>query len=117
MPSLKDYVGQRVVLDTAGPTIYIGNLDAFDEGGFWLRDADVHDRSDGYSTKEEYLNEAWHLEKSGSQRVNRKRVFVDRRAVISISALAEVISEDRDTALPDPDDFDPAAPSDAGRRP
>jgi hypothetical protein len=117
MPSLHEYLGQRVVLDTASPTIYIGYLEAFDDGGFWLKDADVHDRSDGYSTKEEYINESHQLERSGSQRVNRKRVFVDRRAVISFSALADVIAEDLLTgARPDPDDFDPAAPLDPGPR-
>lgn len=96
MPGLDVYRGQRVVLDTAGPTIYIGSLEEYDDAGFWLRDADVHDRNDGYSTKEEYVSEACHLERNGDRRVNRKRVFVDRRAVISVSALADVMISDLD---------------------
>src|SRR5574341_1360272 len=93
--SLDRFLDRRVVLDTGGSLIYIGRLAALDEHGYWLRDADVHDRNDGHSTKEQYINEAHELAKSGSLRVNRRRVFVERRAVISISALDDVVSEDQ----------------------
>ena len=94
LESLDAYVGRRVVLDTSGPMLYIGKLSAYDASGYWLLDADVHDRSDGHSTKEHYVSEAHELERSGSRRVNRKRVFVERHAVISVSALDEIVSED-----------------------
>ena len=92
--SLQQYVQRRVVLDTDTPTIYIGTLLEVDEYGYWLGDADVHDRNDGHSTKEEYINEACTLERSGNRRTNRSKVFVERRAVISISALSEVVASD-----------------------
>jgi hypothetical protein len=79
------------VLDTPGPMIYIGRLEAHDERGYWLLDVDVHDRSDGHSTKEKYVSESLELERSGTPRVNRRRVFVERQAVISVSALEDIV--------------------------
>jgi len=93
-PTLDDYLRRRIVIDTNAPMIYIGRLVAHGEAGFWLDDADVHDRSDGHSTKEQYVNEAHALDRDGSRRVNRRRVFVERRAVVSISALDDVVIED-----------------------
>lgn len=92
--SLEQYLSKRVVLDTQGPLLFIGTLTAFDQTGFWLRDADVRDRTDGHSTKEEYISNASLLERSGSRHVNRKRVFVERAVVASISALDEVVIAD-----------------------
>ena len=91
--SLDQYVGLCVVLDTPGPLVYIGRLAAYDERGYWLTDADVHDRDDGHSTKEKYLNDACLLERSGARPVNRRRVFVERSAIVSISALDDVIAD------------------------
>ena len=54
--TLDRYLERRVVLDTSGPMLYIGRLAAFDAAGYWLLDADVHNRSDGHSTKEEYVS-------------------------------------------------------------
>lgn len=90
-PSLDIFVDRRVVLDTAGPMIYIGVLESHSERGYWLIDADVHDRSDGHSTKEEYISESLELDRGGAARTNRKRVFVERQAVISVSALEDLM--------------------------
>lgn len=90
-PTLDIYLQRRVVLDTAGPLIYIGLLEAHDERGYWLLDADVHDRSDGHSTKEQYVAAAFELERADTPRVNRKRVFVERHAVVSLSALEDIM--------------------------
>ncbi|MBI5865645.1 MAG: hypothetical protein HZB38_14280, partial [Planctomycetes bacterium] len=84
----------------------IGRLAGCDERGFWLLDADVHDRSDGHSSKEQYVNEAHELAKSGSVRVNRRRVFVERRAVMSVSLLDDIVVEDCD-AEPENDGWNP----------
>ena len=89
-PTLDVYLNKRVVLDTAGPMIYIGLLEGYDERGYWLREADVHDRSDGHCTKEQYVNESRELARDGTVRSNRRRVFVERSAVISVSALDEI---------------------------
>ena len=90
-PSLDMFVGRRVVLDTASPLIYIGMLEAHDERGYWLTDADMHDRNEGHSTKEEYVSESRELERADAPRINRRRVFVDRQAVISVSALEDIV--------------------------
>jgi len=91
-PSLNDYLNRQVVLDTQGPLLYIGRLIAWDERGYWLADADVHDRQDGHATHEEYASVAQQLEQSGARHVNRRRAFVERHAVASISALDDVVS-------------------------
>jgi hypothetical protein len=91
--ALEVFVGRRVVLDTQGPLLYIGRLESFDERGYWLTDADVHDRHDGHSTKEQYISEAKTLERSGASHANRRRVFVERHAIVSVSALDDVVIE------------------------
>lgn len=90
---LESYLRRRVVLDTQGPLLFIGTLAALDERGFWLEDADVHDRNDGHSTKEVYISNARGLERSGARNVNRRRVFVERAVVASISAMDDVVME------------------------
>ena len=92
MPSLNDYVGRCVVLDTPGMLLYIGRLEAHDDRGYWLAAADVHNRGDGHSTNEEYVNDACLLERAGARHVNRRRVFVERGIVASISALEDVVT-------------------------
>lgn len=91
---LTQLVHRRIVLDTAGPMVYIGTLEAADQRGYWLTDADVHDRTEGHSTKEQYICEAAELERAGTRRSNRRRVFVERSAVVSLSALDDIRSDD-----------------------
>ena len=90
---LDTFVGRCVVLNTQGPLLYIGRLEAHDDRGYWLADVDVHDRTEGHSTNEQYVNDAHHLERSGSRHVNRRRVFVERSAVVSVSALDDVVAD------------------------
>ncbi len=92
--SLDDFLQERVVLDTQGPLMYIGLLTQIDPGGYWLADVDLHDRSEGHSTKEVYLVTARELEMAGSVRVNRRLAYVDRSAVVSVSLLRDVVTED-----------------------
>jgi hypothetical protein len=86
-------VNRRVVLDTQGPLLYIGQMTAFDDHGYWLVDADVHNSDDGHASKEEYVNEAHELDRRGTRHINRRRVFVERQAIVSISALDDVVTE------------------------
>ena len=79
----EELLGQVVVLDTAGPLVYLGTLDAVIDEGFWLRDADVHNRTDGHANNELYVLEA----SRDGVRVNRRRVLVMRSIVTSISPL------------------------------
>lgn len=94
---LDRFLHRRVILDTPGSMVYIGVLESYDDRGYWLRDADVHDRSEGHSTKEEYISRSFELERTGTRRFNRRRVFVERSFVISISALEDVVLQDETT--------------------
>lgn len=87
--SLEQLIGREVVLDTAGPITYLGTLTEIRPDGFWLRDADFRDKSEGHVTKERYVCEA----KKNGIRANRKRIFVLAEAVISCSALEDVVSD------------------------
>ncbi len=91
--SLDRFVGRCIVLDTQGPQLYIGMLESYDDCGYWLVEADVHDRGDGHSSKELYINDAHLLHKAGTRAFNRRRVFVDRAAVVSISTLDDVVAD------------------------
>lgn len=95
-PSLNEFINRRVVLDTPGSIVYIGQLIAFDDHGYWLDDADVHDRDEGHSSKEKYVNDSYLLEQSGERTINRRRVFVERHAIISVSALDDVVADRSD---------------------
>ena len=86
---LRRLVGEHVVLDTGSPTVYLGVLDKVSATGFWLTEADVHDCRDGHSSPEVYILAA----ATDGITPNRKRVFVLRSAVMSVSRLTEVIAE------------------------
>lgn len=86
---LDDLVGQRIVLDTGSPTIYLGILDKVTATGFWLGEADVHDCCDGHASTEVNILTAATV----GITPNRKRVLVLRSAVMSVSRLTEVIAD------------------------
>lgn len=85
--SVAKLIGRQVVLDTAGPTTYLGTLTAVSQDGFWLENADFRDRIEGHATKEHYVCEA----REQGIRPNRHRIFVFSHVVISASALEDVI--------------------------
>jgi len=84
LDGLKDTV---VVIDTNTHYVYVGTLKAADEGFLVLADADVHDISEGSSTKEMYAVEA---RRHGVQK-NRREVLVRTSHVVSLSRLDDVI--------------------------
>lgn len=84
-----ELIGKDVVLDTAGPIVYLGRLTAYNEAGFWLEDADLHNANEGHASREEYIAES----SRDGIRVNRRRVFALRQAIISVSALADVVTD------------------------
>jgi len=86
---LQSLLGQTVILDTAGPILYIGTLREIAPGGFWLESADLHDCRDGHAGKELYLVES----RQHGVRINRERVYVLREAVISVSRLDDVVMD------------------------
>jgi hypothetical protein len=91
--SIEQFVGRCIVLDTQGPLVYIGQLEAVEDRGYWLSDVDVHDRNEGHSTKEKYVNDASLLHRAGTRQINRRRVFVERSAVVSISDIDDVVAD------------------------
>ena len=87
-------IDSKIVLDTAGPVLYLGVLKEIAAGGFWLEDVDVHDCRDGHATKEVYLIEAV----QNGITPNRKRAYVMASAVISTSLLEDVLPGSRRSA-------------------
>lgn len=87
--ALAELVGRNVVLDTQGSILYLGRLVEVHEAGIWLEEADVHDCTEGHAGKELYLAEAAHY----GIRVNRRRVFVLRSSILSVSAIEDVVTD------------------------
>ena len=76
-----------IVVDTNTHYVYIGELKAASPEFIVLADADVHDASEGSSTKEMYAVEA---KRHGVQK-NRREVLVRTQHIVSISRLDDVI--------------------------
>lgn len=84
---LSEFIGNIVVLDTSTPILYIGMLESVDEFFLTLTDCDVHDLSEGASSKELYCIEA----KKYGVRKNRTRAKVRKALIVSVSLLDDVI--------------------------
>lgn len=82
-------LGEKVVLDTLTRIVYLGTLAEVTDLTYVLKDADLHDCTDGFASKEEYTAAA----ARGGISVNRKRVVVMRSVVISLSRLEDVAAE------------------------
>jgi hypothetical protein len=82
-----DLVGEQVVVDTHTPLIYIGTLDGTRGGALILRDVDVHDASEGRSTKELYIIDTVKF----GIKANRREARVMGRVICSVSRLTDVI--------------------------
>ena len=87
--TIQSLVGRDVVFDTAGPITCLGRLLAVEAEGFVLEQADIRDGHEGHVSKEKYVCDA----KAHGIQANRARIFVFRDAVISVSALEDVIGE------------------------
>ncbi|MFC1582077.1 hypothetical protein ACFL4W_00930 [Planctomycetota bacterium] len=87
MDSLKDFVGQEVIIDTDTPFLYLGTLAEIADDCFVLKGVDVHDRNDLNVSKEKYALET----RRHGIKDNRKRVFVVKDRVVSISLLEDII--------------------------
>jgi len=78
--------GITVVVDTAGPEIYVGRCDDMDEERVILLDADVHRDGDGGRSKDAYVERAARL---GVWK-KHDRVVLDRRQVTSVRRLGDL---------------------------
>ncbi len=50
--------GITIVVDTNGPKLYIGRCDVADDEKIVIRDADVHESTDGGASKEAYVQKS-----------------------------------------------------------
>ena len=80
-------IGESVVVDVSSPYVFLGTLAEIEQRYLVLTDADAHDLRDTATTRDLYTVDA----KRHGINVNRRRVFVDRTQVISVSALADVV--------------------------
>ena len=85
--SWKPLVGQPLVVDTDSQFVYLGTLAEVRDHFVVLKEVDVHDRSEGTATKEQYVMEA----KRFGIKANRKEVSVRKSLVVSVSKLEDVI--------------------------
>jgi hypothetical protein len=78
--------GITVVVDTAGPEVFVGRCDDEDESGIVLHDADVHCDGDEGRSKQEYLARA------ARYGVFKKhhRLFIPRERVTSVRRLGDL---------------------------
>ena len=85
--SLEAAQGREVVLDLASQYVILGTLRGGDEHHYIVENADVHDLRDTTTSRELYVLDA----KRHGINANRKRVFVRKDGVVSLSPLADVI--------------------------
>ena len=84
--SFEDYLQKEVVVDTAGPFIYLGTLKIIEKEYIELENADVHDIHDFPCTKEKYLRNALVT----GIRPNRKSCRIDKNKIMSVTLFSEI---------------------------
>lgn len=87
MKELAAFIGKPVVIDTDSRWLFLGVLDSVGETMVTLLDADAHDQKDATTTKEAYVMDS----KKYGIRKNRKKVWVNRDTIVSISLLDDVV--------------------------
>jgi len=85
--SLDSLEGCEVVLDLASQYVILGTFKGCDALHYIIDNADVHDLRDTTTSRELYVLDA----KRHGINANRKRVFVRKDGVVSLSNLADVI--------------------------
>lgn len=85
-PERHELHGITVVVDTAGPEIYVGRCDDMDDRGVVLLDVDVHRDGDDGRSKEEYVERAAQF---GVWK-KHQRLIVPRDQVTSVKRLGEL---------------------------
>jgi hypothetical protein len=79
--------GREVVLDLASQYVVLGTFHGHDALHYIIDNADVHDLRDTTTSRELYVLDA----KRHGINANRKRVFVRKDGVVSLSDLADVV--------------------------
>jgi uncharacterized protein (DUF111 family) len=83
----EDLVGQEVVVDCRSQYLYLGTLEKVGRNSLVLKDADVHNTRQSQTTEEVYIIQAT----QHGVRVNRERVYVLARDIVSLSRLDDVV--------------------------
>jgi hypothetical protein len=89
LPQFDQLFGEIVVLDLSSPFVYLGRLAEARGEYLLLSDADAHDLRDTATTREKYVLDA----RNHGVNANRRWVWVNRREVVGISRLDEVVNE------------------------
>ena len=87
--TLRELVGETVVVDLRSSYVCLGTLVGLDETYLHLKNADLHDLRDTTTTRENYVVFS---HRTGIKR-NRKRLLVVRADVVAISRLEDVADE------------------------
>lgn len=87
--SLERLLGEIVVLDLASPYVYLGRLVALSLEFLVLEEADCHDLRDTNTTREKYVLDC----RRHGLGANRRQVWVNRREIVGISRLEDVVEE------------------------
>jgi hypothetical protein len=82
-----DLLGEKVVVDSRSRYLYLGTLEKVGGDAIVLTEADVHDTRQSNTTEEVYIIQAV----QHGVRVNRERVYVLARDIVSISRLDDVL--------------------------
>lgn len=85
--NLEHFKGKVSIVDTDSSYIYIGYITGKESDYIIMSDVDVHDIKEGSSTKEQYIIMA----KKIGVKPNRKKVYILKDKILSISLLEEVI--------------------------
>jgi hypothetical protein len=86
---LDELMNQKVVVDLIGPYVCLGTLLRVDEFFLELKNADLHDLRDTETSRENYVIASC---RTGIKR-NRRRVLLNRREVVAISRLDDVVED------------------------
>ena len=85
--NVESLIGEIVVLDVASPFVFAGRLVAAQSDYLVLEQADCHDLRDTSTTRDKYVLDCSRHGLSP----NRSRVWVNRREVVAISRLDDVL--------------------------
>lgn len=84
--SLRELLGQIVVVDTDSHFIYLGRLESADLEFLKLAEVDVHEMTKSSLSKERYVHEARGI----GVRKNRQFTWINMARVVSISRLSDI---------------------------
>ncbi|MCA9085507.1 MAG: hypothetical protein KDA81_15715 [Planctomycetaceae bacterium] len=82
-----EFLNQQVVVDVEAMYVFVGTLTAVSDKSLTLENVDVHDLRDSKTTREVYVHDS----RIHGVRANRKKTFVAREQVVSLSLLSDVI--------------------------